>query len=105
MSKLSEEQREALLVSYWHQKFKEAMVAKAPYTKRSNTYMSAYNGDYLNNQGAPEYKSNLVSNYIFSIIKTIRPIMLYNHPKLQSILLQPQGRAFPEALNEAFSHG
>src|SRR5690554_7040118 len=90
MSKLSEEQREALLVSYWHQKFKEAMVAKAPYTKRWNTYMSAYNGDYFNNQGAPEYKSNLVSNYIFSIIETIRPIMLDNDPKFQSMPIQPR---------------
>jgi len=104
MSKLSEEQREALLVSYWHQKFKEAMVAKAPYTKRWNTYMSAYNGDYFNNQGAPEYKSNLVSNYIFSIIETIRPIMLDNDPKFQSMPIQPEGRAFAEDLNEAFSY-
>lgn len=104
MSKLSEKQKEAILASYWQQKFKEAMVAKAPYTRRWNTYMSAYAGDYFNNRNAPEYKSNLVSNYIFSIIETIRPIMLDNDPKYQAMPIQPEGRVFSEDLNEAFSY-
>lgn len=104
MTKLSEQQKEAILASYWQQKFKEAMVAKAPYTKRWNTYMSAYAGDYFNNVGAPEYKSNLVSNYIFSIIETIRPIMLDNDPKFQAMPVQPDGRDFADDLNEAFSY-
>lgn len=104
MAKLSEQQKEAILASYWQQKFKEAMVAKAPYTKRWNTYMSAYAGDYFNNVGAPDYKSNAVSNYIFSIIETIRPIMLDNDPKFQSMPVQPEGRDFADDLNEAFSY-
>lgn len=104
MSKLSEKQKEAILASYWQQKFKEAMVAKAPYTRRWNTYMSAYAGDYFNNRNAPEYKSNLVSNYIFSIIETIRPIMLDNDPKYQAMPIQPEGRTFAEDLNEAFNY-
>ena len=64
-----EEQR---LASHWNFKFKDAMVTKAPYTKRWQMYMDAYNGDYFKNERRPEYKSDLVSNYVFSVIETIR---------------------------------
>ena len=36
--------------SDWHIKFKEAMIHKAPYTKRWLTYMDAYKGDYFKNK-------------------------------------------------------
>lgn len=92
---------EQRLVSYWGYKFKEAMVAKAPYTKRWQVYQDAYNGDYFKNEHLPDYKSDLVSNYIFSIIETIRPIMLENDPKFQSMPRQPEGMQFANDLNEA----
>lgn len=100
MAKLDKEQLEQRIISYWNHKFKESMVAKAPYTKRWNTYMDAYNGDYFKNTGNPEYKSDLVSNYIFSIIETIRPIMLDNDPKFQAMPRQPDGMQFSVDLNE-----
>lgn len=93
---------EQKLVSYWNYKFKEAMIAKAPYTKRWQTYIDAYNGDYFKNENLPDYKSDLVSNYIFSIIETIRPIMLENDPKFQSTPRQPEGMPFSNDLSEAF---
>mgnify|MGYP003455285396 CR=1 FL=1 len=91
---------ESRLVSHWAQKFKESMVAKAPYTKKWNTFFDAYNGDYFKNSKLPDYKSNLVSNYIFSICETIRPIMLDNDPKFQAMPRHPDGMAYSNDLNE-----
>lgn len=99
-----EQGKEAQLASHWGQKFKESMVAKAPYTKRWNTYMDAYDGNYFKNASLPDYKSDYVSNYIFSIIETIRPIMLDNDPKFQAMPRQPGGMAFATDVNEALSY-
>jgi len=95
---------EQKLASEWNFKFKDAMINKAPYTKRWSTYQDAYNGDYFKSKNLPEYKSNLVSNYIFSIIETIRPIMLDNNPKFQSMPRQPEGLAFSNDLQEALMY-
>lgn len=93
-----EEQR---LAAKWDFKFKEAMVAKAPYIKQWNKYWDAYNGEYFKNEKLPEYRSDLVSNFIFSIIETIRPIMLDNNPKFQATPRQPEGMKFSGDLNQA----
>lgn len=95
---------ERKLSSDWHIKFKEAMIHKAPYTKRWLTYMDAYKGDYFKNKNMPEYKSNVVSNYIFSTIETIRPIMLDNDPVFQSTPRQPEGMEFSNDCNEALMY-
>lgn len=80
------------------------MIHKAPYTKRWSLYMDAYRGDYFKNENLPDYKSNLVSNYIFSIIETIRPIMLDNDPKFQCMPRQPEGLPFSNDLQEALMY-
>lgn len=95
---------ETILASEWNFKFKEAMVTKAPYTKNWTTYFDAYRGDYFKNTNLPEYRSDLVSNYIFSIIETIRPIMLDNDPKFQSMPRQPQGMKYSTDLQEALTY-
>ena len=95
---------EQQLASEWNFKFKDDMVTKAPYTKRWNTYIDAYNGDYFKNASLPEYRSNQVSNYIFALVETIRPIMLDNNPKYEAIPRQPDGRNFSTDLTEALSY-
>jgi hypothetical protein len=89
-----EEQREIGVCSYWNMKFKESMITKAPYTKLWASYWDAYRGDYFKDSKLPDYKSNLVSNYIYSIIETIRPIMFDNDPKYQAVPRQPEGMEF-----------
>jgi hypothetical protein len=104
MAKSPEEKRkEAILASHWDFKFKQAMVAKAPFTKAWNTYFDAYKGDYFKKLG-PDYKSNLTSNYVFSIIETIRPIMLDNDPKFQSMPRTPEGMPHADDLNKVFAY-
>ena len=102
--KAERDQQMATLASYWGMKFKEAMVAKADYTKRWLTYFDAYRGDYFKNKNLPDYKSDLVSNYIFSIIETIRPIMLDNDPKFQALPRNPDGMAYANDIQDAFSY-
>lgn len=96
--------KEAILASHWNQKFKESMVAKAPETKKWDKYWDAYRGDYFRNKSKPDYKSDLVSNYVFSIIETIRPIMLDNNPKFQAMPRQPDALPYANDLQEVFSY-
>lgn len=100
MEKYDEQQ----LASHWNFKFKNAMVHKAEYTKRWQTYFDAYNGDYFKNDSLPDYRSNMVSNYIFAIIETIRPIMLDNDPKFQAMPRNPDGMQFSDDLQEALMY-
>lgn len=92
---------EATLASLWNFNFKNAMVEKSAYTSRWLTYNDAYNGSYFKNKNLPDYKSDLVSNYVFSIIETVRPIMLDNNPKFQSMPRQPDAIQFSNDLQEA----
>jgi len=92
------------LASLWDRRFKDAMVAKAPYTKKWNDYWNAYHGEYFKNIKKPDYKSNMISNYIFATVETIRPIMLENNPKFQALPRQPEGLKFANDLQEAFSY-
>lgn len=96
--------REQQVASEWNFKFKNAMIYKMDYTKRWQTYQDAYNGDYFKDQNLPDYRSNMVSNYIFAIIETIRPIMLDNDPKFQAMPRQPDGMAFSNDLQEALMY-
>jgi methyl-accepting chemotaxis protein len=101
VKEMSEEQK---LASFWNMKFKDAMVAKAPYVKEWNTYFNAYYGDYFKNVDLPDYKSNFVANYIWSVVETIRPIMVDHDPKFQALPRQPEGAAFADDLQEALSY-
>ncbi len=95
---------ERALASLWNMRFKDAMVAKSDYTKRWQTYMDAYNGDYFVNESLPDYRSDLVSNYIFSVIETIKPIMLESKAKFCAIGRQAEGLAYAEDVQEALSY-
>lgn len=86
IAKLDEERN---LASFVDLKLKEAMVAKAPLVKEWQTYMDAYENEFFENQSKPDYKTDSVSNYIFSTVETIRPIMLDNSPKFEVLSKTP----------------
>ena len=101
---MSNKQDNAMLVSNWNHKFKIAMVHKAEYTKKWNNYYDAYNGDYFKNTKLPDYRSDMVSNYIFAIVETVRPIMLDNDPKFQAMPRQQEGMKLANDLQEALTY-
>lgn len=94
------EEQEKLLVSHWYNQFNKSMVAKNGYTQKWLDYFDAYNGKYFKNVTLPEYKSDLVSNYVFSTIETVKPIMIDNDPKFQAIPMQPEGSVYANDLQE-----
>lgn len=102
--KRDKEQEDQKLVNKWNNLFKNAMVHKSEYTKRWRSYQNAYNGEYFKNVNLPDYRSNMVSNYIFSIIETIRPIMLDNDPKFQAVARQPEGMNLSNDLQKALTY-
>ena len=62
--------------------FKRSEQAKAPYVELWKKCLDAYKGE-MDKTTKPDYKSDNVSNYIFSTCETIRPIMVSENPKFQ----------------------
>lgn len=64
--------------------YKRAYESKADLHVKWKKNYKAYTGELFDKQ-VPEFRSNEVSNYVFSTIETIKPIMLSNNPKTQVI--------------------
>lgn len=87
----TEKEQESRTCEYWSTKFKEAMVHKAKETSEWYDYWDAYTGEYFNKDSRPKYKSNQVSNFIFSTIESIRPIMVDNNPRFLALARSEEG--------------
>lgn len=88
---LSEQSEEAkALVSIVLQKYRKSYDAKASLHKLWEDCYNAYMSDYFK-QNLPDYKSQEISNYVFSTVETVIPIMVANNPK---ILVLPQKEEF-----------
>lgn len=97
-------EQEKKLAEWVHTKFKQAYVAKAPIMKKWKDYMSAYDGSYFVNDSRPDYKSNQVTNLVFSTIESIRPIMTDNNPKFIAVPNNPQGLEFSNDVQMALDY-
>ena len=97
-------EQEKKLAEWVHTKFKQAYVAKAPLMKKWQDYMSAYDGSYFVNDSRPDYKSNQVTNLVFSTIESIRPIMTDNNPKFIAVPNNPQGLEFANDVQMALDY-
>ena len=97
-------EKERKLVEWVYSKFKQSYVAKAPLMDKWKEYMSAYKGTYFQNKNLPDYKSNEVSNHVFSTIETIRPIMTDNNPKFLAVPSTPAGMEFSADVQTALDY-
>ena len=97
-------EKEKKLVEWVYSKFKQSYVAKAPLMDKWKEYMSAYKGTYFQNKNLPDYKSNEVSNHVFSTIETIRPIMTDNNPKFLAVPSTPTGMEFTADVQTALDY-
>ena len=97
-------EKERKLVEWVYSKFKQAYAAKAPLMDKWKEYMSAYKGTYFQNKNLPDYKSNEISNHVFSTIETIRPIMTDNNPKFLAVPSTPQGMEFSVDVQTALDY-
>lgn len=86
--------KEKKLCEWVYTKFRQSYVAKSPIMTKWQKYMSAYKGEFFKNISRPDYKSDQVSNLIFSTIENIRPIMTDNNPKFLAVPTNPDGDMF-----------
>lgn len=98
--KLNDEQ---LLAMWVTQKFNDSRSAKAPKEKLDKDCIDAYNGKNLA-ESKPEYASNHVSNYIFSTLETIRPIMTDNNPKFIALPRTELGKEISRKIQLALDY-
>lgn len=85
-------------------KFKDAMVAKDKIAKDWRDYIDAYNGEYFKDSTKADYKSNQVSNMIYSVIESIRPIMADERPRFEVLPRTKDGLQKADLCNKALDY-
>ena len=90
-----QEDKEKLLVQKITRMYKNAYNSKAKYHEIWDKCYKAYTGE-LFKSNLPSYRSQEVSNFVFSTVESIKPIMLADNPK---ILALPQKEEFTSQAN------
>lgn len=75
------------------------MLAKAPYTERWLQYLNAWNNSLYENQHTPSYKTNHVSNFIYSTIESMRPVLFDQNPSFEAIPVTQEGMQYANDIN------
>lgn len=88
------------LASEVYKKFRDAMVAKASYTDRWFQYLNAWNNTLYENQVVPSYRTNHVSNFIYSTIESMRPVLFDNFPKFEAIPMSVEAMPYCSDIND-----
>jgi len=81
------------------QRFKDAMLAKAPYTERWLEYLNAWDNSLYEQQNGPSYKTNHVSNFVYSTIESMRPILFDHNPQFEAIPVTADGMQYANDIN------
>lgn len=93
-----------MLADWTYTKFKESMVNRDKLTKLWQDCIDAYNGDYFKNVNLPDYKSDEVSNMIYSIVEAIRPIMADNNAQFEVLPRTKVGEEFSSIVQKAMNY-
>lgn len=78
------------------------MVAKEPYTKRWFTYLNAWNNVLYEKGSSVPYKTNHVSNFIYSTIESMRPVLFDQNPKFEALPLDAESIEFANDITTTF---
>lgn len=97
-------EKEKALASWAYSKFKDAMIAKQPYTERWMTYLNAWNNDLYEKNNMPSYKTNHVSNFIYSSIESMRPILFDSNPRFEAIPVTPDAMQYSLDISTALDY-
>lgn len=97
-------EEEIKTTDYWANKFKEAMIHKSSITAEWSDYWEAYTGDYFAQTNGPSYKSNHVSNFIFSTIETMRPIIVDGDPGFLALARNEDGIIVQDKIQKALDY-
>lgn len=91
---VDKDQEEQQLVDKVLKMYKDSYNSKGKLHKTWERCYKAYTGE-LFEKNRPDYRSNEVSNYVFSTIETIKPIMLNDSPK--TTVIPRQGSFYEKA--------
>ena len=89
-------EKEKLLSSSVYQKFRDAMVAKSKYTERWLKYLNAWDNTLYEDKKVPSYRTNHVSNFIYSSIESMRPVLFDQNPKFEAIPVTAEGMQYSQ---------
>lgn len=70
------------------------MIAKEPYTSRWLNYLNAWDNSLYDDISSPSYKTNHVSNFIYSTIESMRPILFDQDPRFEAIPVTAEGMQY-----------
>ena len=99
---VQQDEEELNLVRDIATKFEAASQAKQDKVKTWNDCISAYNSEYFKNKSRPDYKSDEISNFIFSTLETIKPIMVDNDPRIIVLPKTPSGMNVVDKIQNTF---
>lgn len=102
MAELNELEKQ--LASWSMQKFRDAMMAKAAKAEEWMEELNAWNNSLYEDQSAPSYKSTQTSNFIFSAIESMRPIMFDNDPKFEALPVTIDSMEYLGDINQALDY-
>ena len=94
---------EIMLASWVAQKFNNSRSARSAKDKIDDDCIKAYNGENLA-EAKPDYASNHVSNFIFSTLETIRPIMIDNNPRFLALPRTSVGKQVSNTIQLALDY-
>ena len=95
---------EKALASWANQKFKDAMMAKETKTAEWMEYLNAWNNSLYEDQSVPSYRSNQSSNFIYSTIESMRPIMFDGHPKFEAVPVTAEAMEYAQDINQVLDY-
>lgn len=98
------EENERLLVDDIRSKWETSRIAKQKKVDIWDDCINAYNSDYFKDSSRPDYKSEEISNFIFSTIETIKPVMIDNNPKMIILPKSQKGMEVVDKLQGMFDN-
>ena len=90
------------IVGWTYSKFQEALNVKAPLAKKWLEYIDAYNG--ITKSDKPDYKSDLNTNFIFSTLESILPIMADEEPVFEVLPRNQEGMENADVINKCMEY-
>ena len=97
-------EQEKALVTDINQKFKDSMLAKQAKVEAWMTYLNAWNNTLFEDASVPSYRSNQSSNFIFSTIESMRPIMFDGKPKFEAVPMTLKAMEFAGDINQVMDY-
>ena len=98
MAEINEQEKK--LAEWTLQKFKDAVSAKEPITAKWMQYMQAWDNSLYEDASVPSYRSNYISNLIFSTIESMRPIMFDANPKFEAVPVTMEAAKYVGDINQ-----